>query len=131
MKISKEAKRTSRQLFKVCLKDGQLDENLVRTVVAKVGQAKPRGFIAILESFAKLVSAEVERSKARVESATALDSATQATLQASLNQKYGRTLSLDFHVVPELLGGLRVKVGSDVWDGSVKARLQALQNALA
>lgn len=131
MKISKEAKRTSRQLFKACLKDGILDESIVRTVVTKVGQAKPRGYIGILEAFAQLVSTEVERSKAQVESATELDSSTKSSLQASLNQKYGRPLSLSFSVVPELLGGIRVKVGSDVWDGSVKARLQALQNALA
>ena len=45
--------------------------------------------------------------------------------------KYGRTLELEFHLNPELLGGIRVRVGSDVWDGSVKARLEALKNALA
>ena len=131
MKISKEAKRTSRQLFKACLKDGQLDESRVRLVVTKVGEAKPRGYIAILEAFTKLVTVEVERSKAQVESATELDSATKSGLQTSLNQKYGRSLNLEFSIVPELLGGIRVKVGSDVWDGSVKARLAALQNALA
>ena len=32
---------------------------------------------------------------------------------------------------PELLGGIRVKVGSDVWDGSVKARLESLKASLA
>jgi F-type H+-transporting ATPase subunit delta len=131
MKISKEAKRTSRQLFKACLKDGQLDESRVRLVVQKVGESKPRGYIAILEAFAKLVTADIERSKAQVESATELDAATRSSLQSSLNQKYGRSLSLEFSIVPELLGGIRVKVGSDVWDGSVKARLAALQNALA
>jgi F-type H+-transporting ATPase subunit delta len=130
MKISKEAKRSSRQLFKACLKDGQLDENLVRTVVAKVSAARPRGYIAILEAFGNLVAAELDRSKATVESAMDLDSGTMYTLQRSLAQKYGRPLSLEFRIVPELLGGIRVKVGSDVWDGSVKARLTALQNAL-
>jgi F-type H+-transporting ATPase subunit delta len=48
-----------------------------------------------------------------------------------LNAKYGRHLALDFKITPELLGGIRVKVGSDVWDGSIKARLEALKNALA
>jgi F-type H+-transporting ATPase subunit delta len=131
MKISKEAKRSSRQLFKACMKSGTLDASLVRTVVAKVGEAKPRGYIGILESFAQLLATEVARSKALVESATELDSATRSSLQTSLNQKYGRSLDLEFQIVPELLGGIRVKVGSDVWDGSVKARLTALQNALA
>ena len=131
MKISKEARRTSRQLFRVCLVNGKLSETNVRTVVSKVASSKPRGYIGILENFARLVSAEIERSKAQVESASDLDAATRSTLQATLNQKYGRSLELDFSVNPELLGGMRVRVGSDVWDGSVKARLEALKNALA
>lgn len=131
MKISKEARRTSRQLFRVCLVDGRLNEQNVRTVVSKVSASKPRGYIGILDNFARLISAEIERSKAIVESAAELDAATRANLQASLNQKYGRTLELEFHLNSELLGGIRVRVGSDVWDGSVKARLEALKNALA
>ncbi len=57
--------------------------------------------------------------------------ATQSELKASLSKKYGRPLTLDFSVSPELLGGIRVKVGSDVWDGSVKARLEALKASLS
>lgn len=131
MKISKEARRISRQLVKTCMVDGKLDDSRVRSVVAKVIEAKPRAYIGILENFQRLVAAEIDRNKAIVESATALDDATRASLQSSLTQKYARPLALEFQVNPELLGGLRVKVGSDVWDGSVKARLEALQNALA
>ena len=131
MKISKEARRVSRSLFRLCVVNGKLDDARVRDVVAKVADAKPRGYIGILENFKNLVANELNRSVAVVESATALDSATQSQLQAGLNAKYGRPLSLSFSVNPELLGGLRVKVGADVWDGSVKARLAALQAALA
>jgi F-type H+-transporting ATPase subunit delta len=38
-------------------------------------------------------------------------------------------LNLSFHVNPALVGGLRVKVGSDVYDGSVAARLQKLEES--
>lgn len=131
MKISKEARRTSRQLFRTCMVDGKLDENRVRTVVNGVAQGKPRGYIAILDAFARLVSHEVDRQRAIVESATLLTAATQVELRSSLSKKYGRPLNLEFHVNPELLGGIRVKVGSDVWDGSVKARLEALTTSLA
>ena len=131
MKISKEARRLSRQLFRVCIVNGKLDESRVRQVVSKVAESKPRGYIGILDNFKNLLAAELSRSVALVESATALDSAEQTQLQAGLATKYGRPLALQFAVLPELLGGIRVKVGSDVWDGSVKARLEALQNALA
>lgn len=131
MKITKEARRTSRQLFRACLADEKLDESRVRTVVSGVAAKKPRGYIGILDAFARLVSNEVDRQRASVDSATALSPTTQTELQASLSKKYGRPLTLEFHVNPELLGGIRVKVGSDVWDGSVKARLNALSQSLS
>jgi len=131
MKISKEARRSSRQLFRACLADGKLDESRVRTVLTQVAAGKPRGYIAILSNFQRLVTSEVERSSALVESATELTSALRTELQASLTSKYGRPITLSFQTNAELLGGIRVKVGSDVWDGSVKARLEALKAQLA
>jgi F-type H+-transporting ATPase subunit delta len=131
MKISKEARRSSRQLFKACLVNGKLDEARVRDVVAKVSQAKPRAYMGILNNFSSLIRAELERQSAIVESATPLTADLQSSLKTSLSQKYGRELTLQFQTRPELLGGIRVKVGSDVWDGSVKARLEALQASLS
>ncbi|MFC5457163.1 ATP synthase F1 subunit delta [Prosthecobacter fluviatilis] len=131
MKITKEARRTSRQLFRACIANGKLDDASVRKVVSTVASSKPRGYIGILDAFARLVANEVDRQRAAVESATALAPATQSELQASLSKKYGRPLTLEFSVNPELLGGIRVKVGSDVWDGSVKARLKALSDSLS
>lgn len=131
MKISKEARRTSRQLFRACLADGKLDESRVRLVVAQVAISKPRGYIAILDAFQGLVRAEIDSHRALVESATPLTAELQANLATSLAAKYGRPLSLEFQTQPELLGGIRVKVGSDVWDGSVKARLENLRVSLS
>ncbi len=131
MKISKEARRTSRQLFRICIADGKLDESRVRTVVNGVASSKPHGYLGILDSFSRLVANEINGQRALVESATQLTPSIAVDLQISLSKKYGRTLNLEFNVNPELLGGIRVKVGSDVWDGSVKARLEALKNSLS
>ena len=130
MKISKEARRASRQLFRACLVDGQLDEGRVRSVVSKVGSSKPRGYLGILHAFFRQVSSEVNGQSAKVDSATELSPDLQAQLKSGLESKSGRALDLSFSVNPELLGGIRVKVGSDVWDGSVKARLEALRDQL-
>ena len=131
MKISKEARRTSRQLFRACFADGKLDESRARSVVSLVIEKKPRGYIGVLSNFARLLRGEFERQNAVVESATPISDDMRFQLKAGLAKKYGRELALQFQVVPELLGGIRVKVGSDVWDGSVKARLEALKNQLA
>ena len=50
---------------------------------------------------------------------------------ADLRKKYGKDLTFDFQTNPDLLGGMRVKVGSDVWDGSVRARLQQLEDTFS
>jgi F-type H+-transporting ATPase subunit delta len=131
MKISKEARRVSRSLYRACLVDGKLDESRVRLVVSKLTAARPRGVLGILHNLRNLVATELDRSVAIVESAIELDASARSQLQTGLSSKYGRPLALEFKTTPELLGGIRVKVGSDVWDGSVKARLEALKNALA
>ena len=127
MKISKEARRVSRSLYRSCLVDGRLDESRVRLVVSKLTASRPRGVLGILQNFRNLVATEL----ATVESASELDASTRTQLQSGLNAKYGRPLALEFKTTPELLGGIRIKVGSDVWDGSVKTRPAALQAALA
>jgi len=48
-----------------------------------------------------------------------------------LKAKYGSDLATDFKINPDLLGGLRIKIGSDVWDGSVRNRLTRLGEELA
>jgi F-type H+-transporting ATPase subunit delta len=44
--------------------------------------------------------------------------------------RYGAELVTEFRVNPDLIGGLRVKIGDDVWDGSVRGRLNRLEQEL-
>src|SRR5437762_418652 len=127
MKISKQARRDAKQLFNVCKVSGVLDENRVRQSVSEVIAKKPRGFVAILSHFQRLVKLDIERRSARVESAVATSEALQQSVKANLAQRYGQGLNVTFAVNPSLIGGLRVQVGSDVFDGSVKARLAELE----
>jgi len=126
MRISKQARRDAKQLFRTCLVNGVLDEAKVRDLVQKVVTVKPRGYFAILSHFHRLVKLELDRRAARVESAVPLGAELQADVQTSLERLYGPGLAFTFRHNPELIGGLRVKVGSDVCDGSVRARLDAL-----
>src|SRR5437868_3616791 len=127
MKISKQARREAKQLFRSCLKDGLLDENRARQLVQRVLEVKPRGYLNILTHFQRLVKLDLDRRSAKVESATPLSQEIQAQVQAGLAREYGPGLNLSFAQNPALIGGMRIKVGSDVYDGSVQARLAALQ----
>lgn len=126
MKVSKQARREAKELFRDCFVNGVMDDNRVRQVVSKVAELKPRGYIMILSHFQRLVKLEVERRTARVESADALPPQLQSEVTNKLNRIYGQGLNISFAQNPALLGGLRIKVGSDVYDGSVQARLEGL-----
>ncbi len=127
MRISKQTRRDAKQLFRICLVNSLLDENRVRQAVQRVVAAKPRGYLAILSHFERLVKIELARRTAKVEGAAPLTPDLQANVQASLSRAYGPGLNISFAQNPDLIGGLRIKVGSDVYDGSVKARLTALE----
>jgi F-type H+-transporting ATPase subunit delta len=126
LKISKQDRRDAKQLYRACQVGGLLDEARVRQTVQAVIAQKPRGFMAILSHFGRLVRIDLQRRTARVESAIPLSAAMQESLRASLAQRYGAGLDLSFTPNPALIGGVRVHVGSDVFDGSVQGRLDAL-----
>src|SRR6185295_5353871 len=109
MKSSKQTRREAKQLFRSCLVNGQLQEDRARQAVQQVIAAKPRGFLAIVNHFHRLVKLEIDRRTAKVESATPLPADLQASVQAGLARIYGPGLNLTFTQNPALLGGLRIK----------------------
>jgi len=130
MKISKQARRDGKALFNICRVNGVLDENRVRQAVKSVIAEKPRGYVAALSHFQRLVKLDLERRTALVESAAPLTEEVATTVKAELAWRYGQDLNLSFGVNKDLIGGLRIKVGSDVYDGSVRARLNELAEAM-
>ena len=129
MKITKQSRREAKQLFRSCISDGVLDENRVRKTVDEVLVERPRRFVAILSHLQRLVKLDAERHLARIESAVALTPQVQAEVKASLERRYGRGLHFQFSENPALLGGMRVQVGSDVFDGSIRTRLNEVRES--
>ena len=130
MKISKDAARAARQLLRLSHKDGRLDSGLIKEITSRIAESKPRGYLAILQEYARLLRLEAGKFQALIESAIELGAQAGNALVDDLRAKYGDDLKAEFRVNPELIGGMRVKVGSDVWDGSVRARLTELKNKL-
>ena len=129
MKVSKQFRREAKQLFSSCKVNGLVDENRVRQAVSAVIAQKPRGFVQILSHFQRLLKLDIDRRLARVESAVPASASLKAEVTANLAKRYGAGLAVSFVTNPELIGGLRVKVGSDVFDGSVRGRLAALESS--
>ena len=127
MKTTRQTKREAERLFRLCLINGLLDEGRTRQVVERIIEAKRRGSLALLSHFRRLVKLEFARHTAEVESAVPLSADLRARIQAGLARTYGPGISASFIHNPGLIGGMRIKVGSDVYDGSVRARLAALE----
>ena len=129
MKISKTAAVNARRLFGLCQTDGRLDDAKVRLAVTRLIEAQPRDFRAILAAFQRLVRLDLARRKVTVESAVDLDDTTRQRVVASLAKQYGAGLTADYLTTPSLLGGLRIRIGNDVLDGTVQGRLDRLASS--
>ena len=127
MKTSKQTIREAKQLFRLCLLNGSLDKGRVRQVVLGIIEGKRRGYLVLLSRFQRLVKLDHDRHTAEVESAVPLPADLRASLQAGLRSTYGPGIDILFVHRPALIGGMRVKVGSDVYDGSVQSGLAALE----
>jgi len=130
MKVNKEIRQISREMLRASFTDGQLDSGRIASVVDSVIARKPRNYVDILKNYRRLLRVELEKRRARIETASEVDPAVKAEIVASLKNKYGGDLTSEFLVNPQLLGGMRIRVGSDVWDGTVRNRLDRLQQQL-
>jgi F-type H+-transporting ATPase subunit delta len=106
-----------------------LDESRVRQTVDRVIEARPRNHLAALQHFLSLVKLDIGRRTARVESAIDPSPEVREAIRETLGRRYGRGLDFQFSVQPAHIGGLRVQVGSDVYDGTVRALLAALEKS--
>jgi F-type H+-transporting ATPase subunit delta len=130
MKISRESRRLARELFRLSLVNGRLDASRASAISDRLVAEKPRGYLEILKEFSRLVRLELDRRHAIIESASPLDETSAINIVNTLKQRFGSDITTEFRVSPGLLGGLRIKLGSDVWDGSISSRLAALSQQL-
>ena len=127
MKANRRTRREARRLYRACVVDGLLDESRARQVAERVAGARRRGSLPILSHFQRLVTLDRARHCAVVESAVPLPPDLRASVEAGVASVYGPGVSASFADNPELIGGMRVKVGSDVYDGSVRTALLTLE----
>jgi len=127
MKTNTQIRHEAKELFRLCLVNGLLDEGRVRRVVQTIIESGRRGSMALLSQFQRLVRLQCHRQTAEVESAVPLDVDVQTRINAHLEDLYGPGLAIRFKQSPQLIGGMRVTVGSDVYDGSIQHRLAMLE----
>jgi F-type H+-transporting ATPase subunit delta len=127
MKTTAQMRRQAKQLYRLCLVNGTLDEGRIRQVVERVIKSRRRGYLALLARFQRLLKLDFARHTANVESAMPLPADVRASVEAGLRNAYGPGVSAVFVQNPTLIGGIRIKLDSDVYDGSVRAGLASLE----
>jgi len=130
MKINKEIRQLSREMLRASFTNGQLDRQKIASLVDSLIRRKPRHYIDVLKNYRRLLRLELEKHSARIETASEVYSAIRSEILANLKKKYSNDLTAEFVINPQLLGGMRIRVGSDVWDGTVRGRLERLQQQL-
>jgi F-type H+-transporting ATPase subunit delta len=130
VKINKEIRQLSRNLVRDSYLDGALDRERISRIVRAVIERKPRNYIQLLENYQRLLRLELDKRRATIESAAELDPEAGRQIVAGLEQNYGPGLTTEYSINRALLGGVRIRVGSDVWDSSVRNRLERLQQKL-
>jgi F-type H+-transporting ATPase subunit delta len=129
LKKARQIERDAKQLFRFCLVGGNLDERRVRAVAQQILQTKKRGYLLLLKHFLHLLKHQYARHTAEIESAVLMPVDLRARVLDRLTKAYGPVTTSFIHN-PELIGGMRVKIGNDVYDGSVRSTLACLARNL-
>ena len=104
-----------------------MGENFLRTVI---DNGRLSALPEIAQQFRELKNAQLGAFDATVYSAFEMDSVAVADLSGVLEKRFARKLNLHVQLQPDLIGGIRVVVGDEVLDTSIKARLQQMKAAL-
>jgi F-type H+-transporting ATPase subunit delta len=127
MQIPKEARRKARELFDASLDaTGRPDASKALSIADLLVKSAPRHSLQILKEFTRLIRLESAKHHAVIESAAPVDESTRASILKSLEKRDGGTVTLETKVDPSLIGGSRIRLGSEVWDATVVSRLNAL-----
>ena len=129
METSKQIKQQAKYLFRLCFVDGYLNEERVRSVMQGLLSSKRRSSLPLAGQLQRLIRLNQLQHTAEVQSAAPLPEALRDEVLTGLVQKYGPDIRTSFTEDHTLIGGMRIRVGSDVYDGSVKAGLTALENS--
>jgi F-type H+-transporting ATPase subunit delta len=113
------------------LLEGKVKPASLRLVTLALRGFGGRGFDASLSRLVELAAARRDRQVAYVTTAAPLNDAEEERLAGRLTELYGRQISLKVDVDPSVVGGVRVQVGADLYDGTVSRRLNEARKALA
>jgi F-type H+-transporting ATPase subunit delta len=110
---------------------GKVADSALRLITQAAGSPRGRSLDASLDSYANLVAALRQRLVAEVRVAAPLTTAQRSRLAAALVAAYGHDVHLNVVLDPEVLGGISVRIGDQLINGTVVSRLAELRRDMA
>jgi F-type H+-transporting ATPase subunit delta len=110
---------------------GKARDTTVRLVEVSVNRRRTRSLEDALEDLSELAARRRERYVAHVRAAVPLDRTQEQRLRSALARIYGREVELQMDVDPSVVGGVQVRIGDEVLDGTVTRRLESARRGLA
>jgi F-type H+-transporting ATPase subunit delta len=126
----KQLQQFARQLYTLSFDQGVLSAERVAGVLEYVDKHRPAHSLALLKAYRRLITAEVARGQAVVEHSGPVSDAVLQDIARAMSAKYGRGIIPLARPNAQLLAGLRVRVGDDVYEQSVSQQLAALARAV-
>ncbi len=130
MRGDKKTRLLAKQLFKLSLVNGEVSAVQVAGVLGYIEKIQPRQSLALLKLYHRAIETEIAKSRAIVEHAGPIADSALALIASAMTQKYQRPVTASAQRNDSLLAGLRVRVGSDVYESTVAGQLAALSSAL-
>ncbi len=131
MKRDKQITHYAKGLLKLSLENGQFSEERAAAVLQVLEKNPPRNYASVLKEYLKLVQREVANSTAAIEFAGELSPTALEAIKSKFTAHYGRPIAVTASPNADLIAGLRVRVGCDVYDSSVAGALKELESSLS
>lgn len=124
MKYSKKDAKIAKQIFEISLKNGNLDESKLISMVRSIKKLKLLNTKIILSALVKELVSFYKKQTLVVESTQNLPSAQLDDIKKYFERKSGKTLILEFKQNSSLIAGVKVILDDTVWDYSVNSTLE-------
>ena len=130
MKVSSQIRELAKRLVKLSLaEDGKVEESKVNEILGALKANPPREHRQLLHAYLERIKPEIAKSIAIIEYAGRPDEENLEAIKERLSQSYGRAVEFELRENPELLAGIRITVGDDVYEDSAAIRLRPLVRA--
>ena len=131
MTASSRIRELANKLVQLSLdEEGRVVEEKVREVLESLRANPPREHKQLLRAYMQRIKRELAKGVAVVEHAGKPAAEAIESLKQELSRQYGRSIEVELRENPDLLVGIRVRVGDDVYEDSAATRLRPLVRAL-